>query len=163
MARGWNWLSGFQASGQAGKGKSDFEQAREVGEADEGVRVALLKESPVFTADGHPEFPRGELAFQGQESAAAFGNGRIPVFIWFRKWCVGRKAINFVEDGFPLAPPFQFFSARGGFAVHHGIIEEARSEFCQSAMGADGAGESGQGAQEMVGTARSHEHARGIV
>ena len=56
-----------------------------------------------------------------------------------------RRSVDFIEGGFPKGHPFGIRFTAVREPVHLGRVEEFRSQAGKAAMGADGAGEGGEG------------------
>ncbi len=128
---GWQ---GFDPSGQPSKRDPDVEQAGDLCETENRVRLELLKIGQRALADLHPDRALRLGGFDGLADARVLGQCRpIPRFGSVASGC----AINLQERRLPFFAPSQALQALLFLAMDEGGIVDARREFYQATVKAD--------------------------
>ena len=138
---------GIRTAGQAAKSKSQLEQAGDATETDQrlGAAAAMTFEGQVPGLK--PEFPKGQLAFDGAPDFRRRQGRQIRGGRGSRR---GFSAVDFGQDRFPFGPPAPLRLALAALPVNHGGVEEPWRAAGQAAMGPQGAAERDEGGAKVI-------------
>lgn len=142
---------GIRTAGLAPKSKSPLEQADDATETDQRMRAAAAMTFEGQVPGLKPEFPKGQLAFDG---APDFRRRERRQIRGVRRSRRGVSAVDFGQDRFPFGPPAPLRLGLAALAVNHGGVEEPWRAAGQAAMGPQGAVERDEGGSEVIRRAR---------
>jgi hypothetical protein len=94
---------------------------------------------------GHPEAPGVALALNGATGARRRGQLWQAGMGSAGQLCLRRRTVNSIKGGLPQGAPFGILGTAASEPIYFGEIKELRGEPGKAAMGADGAGEGGEG------------------